>query len=422
MPDSQHNLSQSRLTAGLLSGVVLALAGLLLAFVISFNLADHQYRLATLSERQANAVSQITELAAARVSRDDLGKALSQYRELIDEETALLAGDAKIVAHQRHEADEASRLEQLALASSDGSAFRDLAGRISRQEADEVVAARRELDRLHTRTVVLASALAGVALLCALGAAWLLVRRNRSLATLVQARTARIEAVDQSRRLFFAKASHELRTPVTAMRGEAEVALLNTDAPADYLRQSLSHILASTTFLSHRIDELLGLASADDGKLLLDFASLDLGEVVEQAAIEAETFARSVEVRIALAKPTAILARGDARWLRQALLTIIDNGLKYSPMGGELAIDLAVREQAAVITVSDRGSGVMPEDLPRIFDAYYQSEQDRQRGGNGLGLALARWVVEQHGGTIAAANRQEGGCRITIRLPLEAAQ
>ena len=408
--------------SSLLAGLVFALAGLVVAFVVSFNLVDRQYRLATLSERQAGAVSHIAELANARTGGLALERTLARYRALIDEETALLPANPAFADHQRHEAAEAIRLEDLARDTAQAPAFRALTVQIARQEAGEVAAARRELERLHGRTVALAAALAAAALLCALSAAWLLVRRNRSLEAMVQARTARLEEVDRSRRLFFAKASHELRTPVTAMRGEAEVALLDPNAPAQGLRQSLSHIHASAAFLGHRLDELLGLASADDGKLQLERKSLELGQVVGEAVAEAGPFARSVEVAIAqTAHDSRLILHGDARWLRQALLTVIDNGLKFSPIGGTLTVDVGHGGQTAAITVADNGPGVMHEDLPRIFDAYYQSAPGRQRGGNGLGLALARWVVEQHGGTISATNRPEGGCCVTIALPLEAA-
>ena len=296
---------------------------------------------------------------------------------------------------------------------------RELSERIARQEVGEVNAVHDELERLHTKTVALAIALAASALLCALGVAWLLLRRNRSLEAMVQARTAQLEEVDRSRRLFFAKASHELRTPVTAMRGEAEVALLGHAPQVEALRQSLSHIHASATFLGHRIDELLGLASADDGKLQLLRQKVELGALVKAAIEEATSFARSVEVNIELNEAgVPLFLEGDARWLRQALLTIIDNGLKFSPMGDVLTIALAASGDAARIIVTDNGPGVMPDDLPRIFDAYYQSEHGRQRGGNGLGLALARWVVEQHGGAIHASTRKEGGCCIMVTLPI----
>ena len=409
-------------TSALLAGLVVALGGLVVAFTVTLNLADRQYQLEMLSERQATAVGVFAELTEAHVARPSLDKALASYRALIREETALLPGQPRLLDHQAREVAQAERLDKLSRSSVDAPDLRALTAQIARQEAEEVAASRRELERLRTRTLVLAIALAVTALLCALSAAWLLVRRNRSLAAMVQARTARLEEVDRSRRLFFAKASHELRTPVTAMRGEAEVALLTEDASGQDLRQSLSHILANATFLGHRIDELLGLASADDGKLQLESTALELGPIISEAVAEADAFARSVEVATVWSKPDrSIRLRGDARWLRQALLTVIDNGLKFSPMGGELAIGLAVRGELAVITVSDDGPGVVPDDLPRIFDAYYQSEPDRRRGGNGLGLALARWVIEQHGGTISAANRTAGGCCITIALPLEAA-
>ncbi len=415
--------SPNRLAAVLLALLAAALAGLVVAFAISFNLADRQFRLAALAERQAAAVARIEARSQPNAAPDALRAALADYRALIGEETALVGADGALAAHQRGEAAAALRLERLALAGQPNAAFRTLVARITRQESEEIEQVRRELDHLLGRTVMLAIALAGAALLCATGAGWMLIRHNRSLEAVVRARTARLDAVDASRRLFFAKASHELRTPVTVLRGEAEVALLDPAAPAAALRASLAHVIASAAALGHRIDELLGLASADDGQLKLARRPAELCALIDAAVAEAGPLARSAEVTITAIKPGhPVDFQGDARWLRQALLAVIDNGLKFSPLGGVLSVALAVDGGTASICVTDRGAGVMPADLPRIFDAYYQSQESRQRGGSGLGLALARWVTEQHGGTIVAAGVPGGGCAVTLRLPLEGAE
>ena len=114
-----------------------------------------------------------------------------------------------------------------------------------------------------------------------------------------------------------------------------------------------------------------------------------------------------------------VLVQADARWLEQALLAVIDNGLKFSDPDGVLALALAVTADEAVVTIADDGPGILPTELPRVFDAYYQAEAGRARGGTGLGLALARWVAEQHGGRIYAENGAAGSARIVLTLPVE---
>ena len=114
------------------------------------------------------------------------------------------------------------------------------------------------------------------------------------------------------------------------------------------------------------------------------------------------------------------MAMADARWLGQALLAVVDNGLKFSDPGGRLGLSLAMAGGRAILAVADDGPGIVPAELPRIFDAYYQAEAGRGRGGTGLGLALARWVAEQHGGWIRAENRPDGGCRVVLGLELMA--
>ncbi|NKJ42053.1 HAMP domain-containing sensor histidine kinase [Novosphingobium sp. SG720] len=405
------------LAAALFAVLVAALAGLVVAFAISARGANRQFLLASLSERQAAAVARIVALAPAGPG-PALDRALIDYRALIAAETREAGGETD--DHQRRELARAEALANLAQHPDANARLQALAHAIDAQERGELQAGRAALARAGQQSMILAGLLAAVALACAGCGAWLLWRSNRALAAMVRARTARIEAVDASRRLFFAKASHELRTPVAALRSAAEVALDQGDADPAFLRETLGHVVAQAGFLTHRIEELLGLASADDGRLALDDAPFDLGAVVAQAVAAARSYAASVDVTIELAAPGAALPmQGDARWLRQALLAVIENGLKFAPMDSALAVCLTPGKGTAQITVSDRGPGVMESDLPRIFDAYYQAQEGRQRGGSGLGLALARWVVEQHGGTVVAENQPAGGCLIRFCLPLQ---
>jgi two-component system sensor histidine kinase BaeS len=197
------------------------------------------------------------------------------------------------------------------------------------------------------------------------------------------------------------------------------VSLADPAASADDLREALGHVVANADFLGHRIEELLGLSSAEDGRLRLDRAPIDLVALVVATGATAATYADSSDVRLALDTQEAPMrVLGDARWLGQALLAVLDNGVKFSPSGGTLSMRVRRAAGQAAIEIVDQGAGVMPAELPRIFDAYYQSGEGRMRGGTGLGLALARWVVEQHGGVIRAANDPAGGCRIAISLPL----
>ncbi len=405
---------RARVAALLFALLVAALAGLVVAFAISARGANRQFTQASLSERQAAVVARIVALAPAGQG-PALERALADYRALVAEEVGLARGPTLTREQIRADA-----LVQLARTPGAQMRLEALARTIDGQENGELQAGRRALARAGQRSMVLAGLLAAVALACAACGAWLLWRSNRALAAMVKARTARIAAVDASRRLFFAKVSHELRTPVAAVRSAAEVALDQPDADPHLLRETLGHIVAQAGFLTHRIDELLGLAAADDGRLALASAPFDLGKVVAEAVAAARPYAASVDVAMALAAPARPLPMmGDARWLRQALLAVIENGIKFSPMDSALCVTLMPADGVAEVVIHDRGPGVMEAELPRIFDAYYQTHEGRQRGGSGLGLALARWVAERHGGSVQAANQPDGGCAIRFRLPLQ---
>jgi len=405
-------------SAATLIALIVSLAGLLAAFLLSLNAASRHFERAAAAQAQLAAVSRIEALAAVGYPKAQLATALNDYKASIARETDLLGSPTARTA-QRMEAVDADRLAALALVPGNRLGLAALVSRIASRERNEANNVADAMARLRVRTTILAMMLSAAALGAALSGVRALQRANRSLARDVAAKTADLRAVDQSRRLFFAKASHELRTPITVMRGEAEVSLADAAAGVPELRESLSHIVANADFLGRRVEELLSLSKADDGLPTLMPTPVDLVGLVADTAQVARRYARSADVAIDVALPErAVPIIADARWLGQALLAVIDNGVKFSPQGGTLRLMLDVEMDKAVIRVSDNGAGVMETALPRIFDAYYQTEAGRMRGGTGLGLALARWVAEQHDGAIGAENDPQGGCRITIVLPM----
>lgn len=251
---------------------------------------------------------------------------------------------------------------------------------------------------------------------------------NLGLEVQVEARTREIEAsraklaeVDQTRRLFVSKLSHELRTPVTVIRGEAEVALRDAAAPAARLREALEHVAANGGFLHRRLEDLLALARAEDGRVALQREPVDLAELARTMVALAEPYVRSSGMVLEAAIPDGPgpVIEGDASWLQQALLALIDNAAKFAAGGEAIRLSLALGDGMARIAVADDGPGVPAEDLPLIFESYYQA-QPGGRGGSGLGLSIARWVAEQHGGQIAAQAPPGQGLTIEMTLPVRA--
>lgn len=249
---------------------------------------------------------------------------------------------------------------------------------------------------------------------------------NRDLENQVRERTREIEDsrqrladVDSARRLFLSKVSHELRTPATVVRGEAEVALRDPAADTARLREALEHVVANGAFLQRRLDDLLALARSEDGRLTVRREPVDLARLGRDVATLAESYVRSsdVDLQVDLPAGPGPMVTGDASWLQQALLALLDNAAKFAG-GGQVRLSLARDGEDAVFTVADGGPGVAAADLPHLFDSYYQTAHGRDRGGAGLGLSVARWVVEQHGGTIRAEGGEGAGLTIEVRLPI----
>jgi len=233
---------------------------------------------------------------------------------------------------------------------------------------------------------------------------------------------ARLDRSFQQVRQFSADASHELKTPLTAIRGEAEVALLGELQPDEY-RRSIRSILESSERMSEIVDSLLLLARADSGLNLIQRETVELGEVILQAVETVEPLAQRNGVSLLVDEVEDLAVAGDALWLNQVVVNLLSNGAKYTPSGGTVTVALRHVGDSAEVSVRDTGIGIPAEHLPRIFDRFYRVDHGRARaaGGAGLGLSITRWAVEAHGGEVTVESVPGEGSTFRVRLPLHAA-
>jgi two-component system, OmpR family, heavy metal sensor histidine kinase CusS len=219
---------------------------------------------------------------------------------------------------------------------------------------------------------------------------------------------------------FTGDASHELRTPVSLIRTEAEVAMRKVRTEAEY-REALAHILSEADRTTHMIEELLALARADSGADSLLLQQKDVGELLREVT---DGWRRAVEdkgLQFVVALPSGQLpASADSSALRRVFDILLDNALRYTPAPGEVGVKAEIEGGALRVDVQDSGIGISAEDLPRIFERFYRADpaRNRESGGAGLGLAIAQWIVRRHGGTIEVQSVVGKGSRFTVRLPL----
>jgi signal transduction histidine kinase len=226
---------------------------------------------------------------------------------------------------------------------------------------------------------------------------------------------ARLQASDQARRAMLADVTHELRTPLTVIQGNLE-GLLDGVYPRDDAH--LQPILDETRVLSRLIDDLRTLALAESGALQLQKEPTDLALLIGEtvASLRAQATASGVALNTEIAPNVPMLNLDPAR-IRQVLENLITNALRYTSGGGKISVQLAVNsEQSTVVTVSDTGKGIAPEELPHIFDRFYKSRDSR---GTGLGLAIAKNLIAAHGGEISAQSELGKGTTIRFGLPVE---
>jgi signal transduction histidine kinase len=238
----------------------------------------------------------------------------------------------------------------------------------------------------------------------------------------------RIEKVFLRITQFTADASHELRTPISLMRTEAEVALRRARDSHAY-REALQHILNQTEKTSVLIEELLALARADAGSESLKRQPVELGGLLRDCVQGWQPFAARAGHELAFRSGDSghVWVVADESALRRVLAILLDNAVKYTPAPGHIAVTLGVirdmnddhRKPRAVVSVSDTGIGISAEEQSKIFERFYRVDKARgsAAGGAGLGLAIARWIVEQHGGSITIESAGDKGSRFSVQMP-----
>jgi two-component system, OmpR family, sensor kinase len=233
----------------------------------------------------------------------------------------------------------------------------------------------------------------------------------------------RLEASFEQQRRFMADASHELRTPVAILRGEAEVTLSKTERSPEEYRQTLSTLREESQRLAHIIEDLFTLARADAGQYPLTLREAYLDEIASAALLRARSLAIAKNIALVPAIESDLLICADEALLGRMLLNLLDNAIKYSPPGS--TVTLTCRRESAnyVLSVCDNGPGIPSELQPRIFERFFRADKARSRGegetgGAGLGLSIARWIVEAHQGQITLMRSDSSGSTFTATFPV----
>ncbi|ADH88372.1 integral membrane sensor signal transduction histidine kinase [Ancylobacter novellus DSM 506] len=269
-----------------------------------------------------------------------------------------------------------------------------------------------------------------------------LVAAQKQLQETVDARTAelraantRLENVDLARRRFFTDVSHELRTPLTVILGEAEITLRPAQPREEDLRAALLTIQSRARRLHRRVEDLLRIARSESGQIELDRSFFLVCDLITDLRESMQPVARAAGLTLETAcMPDDLVIDADRDWLRQTFDGLIANAVRHSPPGETVRVEAAREAGDVVIRVSDHGTGIPSDDLPHVFERFWRGAA-REGTGFGIGLALAKWIVDRHGGRIEIDSRvadgegRRGGTCVTVRLPtpvpditLEAAQ
>jgi two-component system, OmpR family, sensor kinase len=224
----------------------------------------------------------------------------------------------------------------------------------------------------------------------------------------------RLERLFRTQQRLLADVSHELRTPLTTMRGNLD--LMERMGEAD--PQSLAAIQVEISRMTRLVGDLLLLARADSGGLPLDRKPVELDNILFDVYRQVRILEPPIYIELKAVDQVTVL--GDADRLKQLLLNLVENAVKYTPDGGEVVLSLSKKDGQAQFEVVDTGVGIPPENLPHIFDRFYRVDKARTRtqGGSGLGLSIAKWIAEAHGGKITVSSKVGEGTKFVVSLPV----
>jgi signal transduction histidine kinase len=268
------------------------------------------------------------------------------------------------------------------------------------------VADEQELADRYAALIAAFGGAAAAAVILVLAAGYFLVRKS----------TAPVERSIAYTRRFMADAAHELRTPIAVLRTRADVALQATRSPADYAAalRGMSH---EAKRLGRVVDDLLTLARADAGERSVARERFFLDDIVIDAAISVRTLAQAAGVKLEVEEFEETPIVGDAALVRELVVILLDNAVKFTPAGGSVRVRVLPQPQPT-LTVEDSGCGIPSEQLPHVFERFYRGDPSRPReGGAGLGLSIAQWIGVVHGARLSLESEPGHGVRATVVFP-----
>jgi len=239
------------------------------------------------------------------------------------------------------------------------------------------------------------------------------------LATSLNRMMARLDESFQHVHRFSADASHEIRTPLAILRGELEAAL-NTSTLTPELRETLGSALEETERLSRIVEQLLEMTRLEAGEALVELRLFDVSEMTRSTVEQMHLLAFEKRIELGFDGSQPLLVKGDPIRLKQIVVNLVDNAIKYTPPGGSIRVSSIRSGESAVLEVRDSGTGIPQEALPHIFERFYRVDKARSRqlGGTGLGLAIVKSICVAFGGTVTAQSNRSG-TTLRVELPLE---
>ena len=229
---------------------------------------------------------------------------------------------------------------------------------------------------------------------------------------------ARLDGAFQNNRRFLADASHELRTPLTVLRGELEVMIQQADG-APEAQERLGSVLEEVERLAKIVEGLFALSRLDAGEAQAEWVRVDLTKLAVTTAEQMSLLAEDKGITITSESAGEVVVQGDRGRLKQIVVNLLDNAIKYTPDGGKIFLRTTVRDGYAQLDVADTGVGIPASAIPRVFDRFFRVDKARSRaeGGAGIGLSIVKAIATAHGGSVAVTSVEGCGAQFRVSLP-----